>query len=222
MPEGPLTAGESGHERIIKTKVCLVGDEEVPKTALIRRSVSGAFDEAYLRTLGAVVSKKTVDMGEIEGRSVRVDLSIYDIMGKRTFLPLFREAFFPGARGILAVFDVTRRESLRDLPGWIDEVRRTEGPIPVVVVGAGIEHREKAAVTEEDVRQVAETFDAPYVFASAETGENVEEMFRLISGEILRARRPSTVARGSEDRPAPDTAEFEKLYRETFGGEADE
>src|SRR5213596_3992541 len=118
-----------------KFKICLVGEEGVGKTSLIHRFVSGAFDESYIRTLGAVVSKKTVALGTALGRPVQVDMMILDIMGKRTFLQLFKEAYFHGAKGVLAVFDTTRAASLRDMSKWIDGVRDSVGPIPVYALG---------------------------------------------------------------------------------------
>ncbi|TLZ68620.1 MAG: hypothetical protein E6K12_00795 [Methanobacteriota archaeon] len=113
--------------KTFKFKICLVGEEGVGKTSLIHRFVSGAFDESYIRTLGAVVSKKSVALGSMQGRPVQVDMMILDIMGKRTFLQLFKEAYFHGAKGVLAVFDMTRAASLRDLSKWIDGVRDSVG-----------------------------------------------------------------------------------------------
>src|SRR5438034_8436214 len=97
--------------KTFKLKICLVGEEGVGKTSLIDRFVSGAFDESYIRTLGAVVSKKTVAIGSMQGRLVQGDMMILDIMGKRTFLQLFKEAYFHGAQRVLAVFDTTRPAS---------------------------------------------------------------------------------------------------------------
>src|SRR5205823_271474 len=73
--------------------------------------------------------------GSMQGRPVQVDMMILDIMGKRTFLQLFKEAYFHGAKGVLAVFDTTRAASLRDLSTWIDGVRDSVGPIPVYALG---------------------------------------------------------------------------------------
>src|SRR3989304_4864080 len=116
--------------KVIKLKICLVGEEAVGKTSLIRRFSTGQFDESYIRTLGAVVTKKTVKLKEPEGRDVNVDMVILDIMGKRTFMQLFKDAYFSGARGILAVFDLTRKESLVGLTSWIEGVRETVGGGP--------------------------------------------------------------------------------------------
>src|SRR5207245_8900184 len=117
--------------KTFKVKICLVGEQSIGKASLIHRFGSGVYDESYIRRLGAVVSKKTVVLGSMQGRPVQVDMMILDIMGKRTFLQLFKEAYFHGAKGVLAVFDMTRAQSLRDLTKWIDGVRDSVGPVPV-------------------------------------------------------------------------------------------
>lgn len=168
-----------------KLKICLVGEEGVGKTSLIHRFVSGAFDESYIRTLGAVVSKKTVALGTFHGRPVHVDMMILDIMGKRTFLQLFKDAYFNGAKGILAVFDVTRKASLRDLTAWIDGVRESVGPIPVYVLGNKTDLKERWETTNEDVSTVLGSYECPVLYTSAKSGDNVEEAFQGLAKTIV-------------------------------------
>lgn len=173
--------------KTFKLKICLVGEEGVGKTSLIHRFVSGAFDESYIRTLGAVVSKKSVTLGSMKGRPVQVDMMVLDIMGKRTFLQLFKDAYFNGAKGILAVFDMTRKASLRDLTLWIDGVRDSVGPIPVYALGNKIDLRERCEIKEEDVRSVLHSYECPILYTSAKTGENVEQAFQGLAKTIIES-----------------------------------
>ncbi len=168
-----------------KFKICLVGEEGVGKTSLIHRFVSGAFDESYIRTLGAVVSKKTVSLGTLEGRPVQVDMMILDIMGKRTFLQLFKEAYFHGAKGILAVFDVTRDASLRDLTKWIDGVVDSVGVIPVYALGNKVDLKERRETTEAEATETLRAYECPVLYTSAKTGANVEAAFQGLAKTIV-------------------------------------
>ncbi len=168
-----------------KFKICLVGEEGVGKTSLIHRFVSGAFDESYIRTLGAVVSKKSVNLGTLEGRPVHVDMMILDIMGKRTFLQLFKEAYFHGAKGILAVFDVTRKPSLKDLTKWVDGVRDSVGPIPVYALGNKVDLKERHETTEQEATDVLRSYECPILYTSAKTGANVEQAFQGLAKTIV-------------------------------------
>src|SRR5207237_10030166 len=158
--------------KTFKFKICLVGEEGVGKTSLIHRFVSGAFDESYIRTLGAVVSKKTVALGSMQGRPVQVDMMILDIMGKRTFLQLFKEAYFHGAKGVLAVFDMTRQASLRDMSKWIDGVRDSVGPIPVYALGNKTDLTARREVNPEDAANILRSYEGPVPYTSAKTGHN--------------------------------------------------
>ncbi len=95
---------------VLKTKICLVGDNGVGKTSLIRRYVLDMFDDRYITTLGTKVSKKEVEVSfPKENLTAHVDMLIWDIMGQHGFQELLKEAYFYGARGILAVVDITRR-----------------------------------------------------------------------------------------------------------------
>lgn len=169
-----------------KVKVCFVGDEGVGKTSLIRRFVTGMFDESYIRTLGAVVSKKSVEFADVEPRPVRVDMMVLDIMGKRTFMQLFREAYFNGAKAILAVFDVTRPDSLEGLTPWIDSVRETVGPIPITLLGNKVDLTERRRVDEAQAEAALGRYDSSILYTSAKTGENVDEAFTGLARDILK------------------------------------
>jgi small GTP-binding protein len=182
-------ASEIVGTRSYKFKICLVGEEAVGKTSLIHRFVSGAFDESYIRTLGAVVSKKTVSLGSMSGRPVSVDMMILDIMGKRTFLQLFKEAYFHGAKGILAVFDVTRKASLHDLTKWIDGVRDSVGPIPVYTLGNKVDLVERRETTDEEASDTLRSYECPILYTSAKTGANVEQAFQSLAKTIVETTK---------------------------------
>jgi small GTP-binding protein len=173
--------------KTFKFKICLVGEEGVGKTSLIHRFVSGAFDESYIRTLGAVVSKKTVALGSLQGRPVQVDMMILDIMGKRTFLQLFKEAYFHGAKGVLAVFDTTRGASLRDLTKWIDGVRDSVGPVPVYALGNKTDLVDRREVKDEEAADVLRSYECPILYTSAKTGDNVEQAFQGLAKTIVES-----------------------------------
>src|SRR5436853_6817880 len=97
----------------IKTKVCLVGEAAVGKTSLIRRFVQDDFEDRYITTLGAKVSKREIVFDMPDRKQIQMDITIWDIMGEKGFRDLLKEAFFHGAKGVLAVADLTRRRTLR-------------------------------------------------------------------------------------------------------------
>lgn len=172
--------------RRYRYKVVLLGDSQVGKTSLIRRFVDRSFHEDYQKTLGAVISKHTEPMTTPEGEVVEVSLIIWDIMGQKGLRDLLREAYLNEARGALAVFDVTRRETLEGLQEWIDGTRAHDAKIPVMVLGNKNDLVDRRAVTEEEARSFCLSQGLQYLPTSAKTGFNVEEAFHRLTKEILK------------------------------------
>src|SRR5947199_1004565 len=67
----------------IKTKVCLVGEAAVGKTSLIRRFVQDEFDDRYITTLGAKVSKREMAFETPDRTKIHMDMTVWDIMGRK-------------------------------------------------------------------------------------------------------------------------------------------
>lgn len=164
----------------MKVKICLVGEGAVGKTCLIRRFIQDQFDDRYISTLGAKVSKKEIKVDDPNG-GTDIDMTIWDIMGEKGFRELLKEAYFHGAQGILAVCDVTRKETLSDLDDWVAAVVKVTGNIPVEFLANKVDLRDQMAVTESDVEAAAESHGAPWLFTSAKTGENVESAFAKLA-----------------------------------------
>ena len=160
----------------MKAKVCLVGEGAVGKTCLIRRFIHDQFDDRYISTLGAKVSKKSIVTQGADG-PVEIDMTIWDIMGEKGFRELLKEAYFHGAQGVLAVCDVTRKETLDDLHDWIAAVAKVTGNVPIVLLANKIDLKEEQVVSEADISAAAERHAAPFLFTSAKTGQNVEKAF---------------------------------------------
>jgi small GTP-binding protein len=167
----------------MKVKICLVGEGAVGKTCLIRRFIQDQFDDRYISTLGAKVSKKEVKVSGPNG-GADIDMTIWDIMGEKGFRELLKEAYFHGAQGVLAVCDVTRKETLKDLDEWVAAVVKVTGEVPIEYLANKSDLKDQIEVTEVDVRRAAEPHKAPYLFTSAKTGANVEQAFTKLAHMI--------------------------------------
>lgn len=173
----------------MKMKICLVGEGAVGKTSLIRRYVLDEFDDRYISTLGAKITKKELVTGNpTNGNSIQVDMTIWDIMGEKGFRELLKEAYFHGAQGILAVADVTRRNTLSDLDSWISAIETVTGRIPIQFLANKIDLSDQLAFTESELSGMSENYNSPYLFTSAKTGENVEKAFLDIAETIIKKK----------------------------------
>jgi len=166
----------------VKLKVGLIGDAGVGKTSLIRRFVLDQFDDRYRETIGAKVSKKEVYVPLSKKETVRVDMTIWDIAGDRKITELFTESHFKGMQGIIAVLDVTRRETLRSMDGWTSSVRHVAGDVPIYFLANKMDLQDSYDVGSSEVAKYSRSMGSPFSFASAKTGRNVERGF----GELAR------------------------------------
>ena len=73
---------------------------------------------------------------DADGTPVDVDMTIWDIMGEKGFRELLKEAYFYGAKGILAVCDATRKKTLEDLEKEIAERDRWDMNRPISPLGS--------------------------------------------------------------------------------------
>ena len=173
----------------MKVKVCLIGEAAVGKTSLIRRFVLDNFDDKYIQTLGTKVSKKELASPSPDGTGeLKIDMTIWDIMGQKGFRELLKEAYFYGARGILAVCDVTRRKTLDDLDDWIEGVYSVTGKIPIEFLGNKIDLKDQVQISEDDMVQAARAYDSPFHFTSAKAGVNVENAFQSLAERVAKER----------------------------------
>lgn len=170
---------------VYQYKILLIGEPEVGKSSLVRRYVHHAFDERYLATLGTVISGRPERLVLEDGSPVQVNLTIWDVMGQEGSLDLLGQAYFHGARGALAVFDVTRRGTLEGLRKWIEAGLRAEPRMPLVVLGNKSDMETRRQVRDEEVRAFCDSLHLPYYPTSAKTGLNVEAAFKLLCGEVL-------------------------------------
>src|SRR5437870_8350830 len=181
----------------IKTKVCLVGEAAVGKTSLIRRFVQDDFDDRYITTLGAKVSKREIVFDMPDRKQIQMDITIWDIMGEKGFRDLLKEAFFHGAKGILAVADLTRCRTLDDLDDWIDGVVKVVGEVPIECESIEMDLKDEVMILygDKEIGEATRAFEAPFFYTSAKTRENVELLFQRLVTMVLKREGLSVVRR---------------------------
>jgi len=174
-------------QKHLKAKICLVGEVACGKSSLIRRYVLDTFEDRYVATVGTKVTKKTIEVAW-RGQPATLDLIIWDIMGERGFRSLLKEAYFHGAQAVIAVCDVTRRETFYDLNNWINLSKQELGDAPIVFLANKVDLGDRTVVSREDLARLGDQQLAPYFFTSAKNGENVEEAFRAVATAVVEHR----------------------------------
>jgi len=172
-------------DSVYKAKIGLVGDQMVGKTSLARRYVIDQFNDEYIRTLGAKVSKREVYLTFNEGKAIRVDMAVWDIIGERHLAVEHMEKYFKGVQGILAVIDITRRETLTGIEDWVSSVYEVTGEVPIHLLVNKVDLEDHFKMEHGDVAKLSSRVRCPFMFTSAKTGKNVETAFVDLAKKLV-------------------------------------
>ena len=175
---------------VLKAKICLVGEAAVGKTSLVRRYVENSFDDRYISTLGSKVSLKRIWLSSKKdsSRQLEVQLSIWDLIGERSYLETLHQEYLRGAQGLIAVCDVTRYSTFEALDEWITEAFRISGEVPLAIVVNKVDLKDQVMVLydEGEPQEKAQRFGGFATWSSAKSGENVNPVFGRLALGIVR------------------------------------
>lgn len=116
-------------------KICTIGDSGVGKTSIIESFVQGG-DYVFGNTKATIGADFKVKQYELRNGSGVVRVHLWDTNGNERFAPL-QGTYYRGSNGVVAVFDVTRLDTLRNLDKWMEHFRQytdAQGNVPVLVI----------------------------------------------------------------------------------------
>jgi small GTP-binding protein len=174
-------------QRLMKKKICLIGDSRVGKTSLIKRFVSDEFDDKYIATIGAKISKKdlTVTIMDDAEHQVALTLTIWDLIGHRDreYWSLLKR-YYLNTDGALFVCDLTSIATLTNLKEWISSLFNTIGVVPFLIMANKSDLASKAQFEEKDLIEFSKQYNSDFFYTSAKSGSNVNLSFSRL-GEIM-------------------------------------
>ena len=170
-------------------KILLLGDPSVGKTSLIKKFVYDKFDDNYISTLGTKVTHKQVFIDDPEKEvKYQINFLIWDMMGQKEYR-LFHSVAYQGAMGAIIVSDITRHETLDNIPDWISSLFKVTGDIPLVLIGNKNDLLSKKQFEFLDLKVSGDLFNASVFLTSAKTGLNVEKAFLALGEGIIQHQK---------------------------------
>ncbi|MCK5037830.1 MAG: GTP-binding protein [Thermoplasmata archaeon] len=190
-----------GSKEVIIKKIVLLGDSGVGKTSLIRRFVKNQFDDNYISTIGARVTKKVVNAA-FDNKEVEVKLMIWDIIGSKGYQST-QAKHIAGSDGAILMVDLTNSGSLDSLEKyWIPLLKEVTGGILPSMLFTG---NKKDLISPEEEKVMIQLFkelEEKYcddlksrvgggyggsILTSAKTGEHVNDGFEFLALSMLAA-----------------------------------
>ena len=164
----------------LELKVVLLGDSNVGKTALVHWYVDKAIHSEGV-TIGTSVHFKQVTC---EGRDAM--LAIWDTAGQEKYASLGR-IHSRNADAVLVCYDITNRESFRNIERWLS-MDSLPDDVLVVLVGCKSDQScvreistQEGEVKARDLRQGGVQFYETSVFTSS----NVDEVFDFVLSRLV-------------------------------------
>jgi small GTP-binding protein len=116
----------------------------------------------------------------------RVRLVLMDTAGEEKFGRL-RQTYFSGSLGCIAVYDITRRDTLDDLDRWIAEYHKVVGEDAFVsIIGNKIDLAKHRVIPTVEGRKFARSRGFPFYESSAKIGGKViPRIYRDLVRECL-------------------------------------
>jgi small GTP-binding protein len=165
-------------------KMILGGDGGVGKTTLVTQFVQNEFETDYKATIGAQIMKKELNFPEWK---VNVKLTIWDLAGQAQFARV-RQTYVAGAKSGFLVFDVTRRQSFDNIKNWLNEIRKVEPDVILMLIGNKIDLPNRQVSLEEG-KKLASEIGIPYFETSALNIDIVNEAFKTMAFLLVKEFR---------------------------------
>ena len=160
-------------------KIGLLGDSQVGKTAICNALLNAEFNPDVITTIGYVKLETKFKLKD--GNEIK--LILWDSAGQERFRSVALNAL-RAVRGIVVVFDVTKRETFTNVETWLSEIKENFNNPCLVLFGNKIDKdKSEWEVSEEEIKKFAEEKHLVYFETSALTKKGINEGFDYIVNE---------------------------------------
>ena len=148
-------------EENIEYRIVLIGNTAVGKTSLFKKISTKVFLEKNISTIG--MDKKTLQFElDIDGAKKGFSISLVDTAGQERYRSITK-SYYKESDGILLLYDVTNRDSFKNVNIWLDSIKEVIGnhkdsKYLIILIGnkidlIGVDGKERA-VTEEEAENM--------------------------------------------------------------------
>lgn len=160
-------------------KLLLIGNSSVGKSCILLRFSDNIFNDNFLPTIGVDFKIRTFDL-----QSKTIKMQIWDTAGQERFKTI-TSSYYRGAHGVILVYDITDRQSFKDLENWLLETEKhASEDIVKILVGNKNDLESSRVVTYNEGKNYAMNNGMEFIETSAKVNVNIEEAFFTIARKI--------------------------------------
>jgi len=161
-------------------KLVMLGNSGVGKSSLINKWLLGGNPSSIRPTIGAVNHMCRLQIDETE-----TDLFLWDTAGQEQFASL-APLYVRSTSVALITVDITDMDSFLNMDSWISMLKCACDDIPPMILAINkMDLFEKAVLDTNEIENKHKNTFKHIIFASAQTGENVDILFTKAAKEGL-------------------------------------
>ncbi|XP_072324732.1 ras-related protein Rab-10-like [Scyliorhinus torazame] len=163
------------------SKVIMVGDSNVGKTAILKRLTEDRFHASFLPTIGIDFRVKTIKIRE----NCTIKLQIWDTAGQERFHALTTH-YFRGSDGLMLVYDITNLKTFINITYWIKDTDENAGnDIGRILIGNKCDMLARQ-VSWDNGKRLAQEHGMQFFETSAKEDMNIDKAFAALGEEIIK------------------------------------
>ncbi|XP_031574265.1 GTP-binding protein ypt2-like [Actinia tenebrosa] len=189
-------------------KIIIVGDYRTGKTSLLCKYTNQEYEPSSDSTMNVDFSVKT-----LERNNKKIKLQIWDTAGQERFRTA-TASYYRGARGVLLVYDITKRESFHNIIFWYSEMVRhcVTDSVKAIVIGNKCHLNCDREVSSVEGKQLAENIGLPFYETSSVKNINVTECFDELVDSILLGLERQEINRNLDSITLPDNKHWQNRH----------
>ena len=188
-----MTGSDQDYEFIFK--VLLLGNSNVGKSSLFLRFVDDVWNDTFVPTIGVDFKIKTFEID-----SKKIKMQIWDTAGQERFKNII-SSYYRGAHGILLLYDVTDKESFKNISNWLIEIEKNASKnILRILIGNKCDLEDKRVITRAQGKEFADTYGLKFIETSAKKNLNVSEAFETLGRELMNAGAEKKIEKQKENK----------------------
>ena len=188
-----MSGSDQDYEFIFK--VLLLGNSNVGKSSLFLRFVDDVWNDTFVPTIGVDFKIKTFEID-----SKKIKMQIWDTAGQERFKNII-SSYYRGAHGILLLYDVTDKESFKNLSNWLIEIEKNASKnILRILIGNKCDLEDKRVITQAQGKEFADTYGLKFIETSAKKNFNVSEAFETLGRELMNAGAEKKIEKQKENK----------------------